>query len=127
MYLLDTQIVLWAAFSSHELPARALELLQKNRGSLVFSVASLWEVSIKTALGRGNFVVDPLQLRAGLLGHSYVELPVSGDHAVAVRLLPPKHGDPFDRMLLAQAISEKMTLVTTDKILARYGEPVLKV
>ena len=126
-YLLDTQIILWAAFSSSQLPARSLELLQRNRGSLAFSAASLWEVSIKTALGRSNFVVDPVQLRAGLLGHSYRELSVNGGHAVAVRSLPPRHGDPFDRMLLAQAIHEGMTLVTTDKALASYGEPVLKV
>lgn len=126
-YLLDTQILLWASFSSSQLPASALELLQSKRGSLVFSVATVWEVSIKAALGRSNFKVEPEDLRTGLLAHGYAELPVSGKHAVAVRSLRPIHGDPFDRMLLAQAICEGMTLVTTDRMLAAYGEPVLKV
>jgi PIN domain nuclease of toxin-antitoxin system len=126
-YLLDTQILLWAAFSSSQLSKPAIELLQQHRGSLVFSVASVWEVSIKAALGRPNFKVEPEHLRTGLIGHGYAELMVSGEHAVAVRSLRPIHGDPFDRMLLAQAISEGMTLVTTDRMLAAYGEPTLKV
>ena len=126
-YLLDTQVLIWTAFRSSQLPERAGEILRENRRDLVFSVASLWEVSIKSALGRADFTVDPAHLRSGLLGHGYAELLVNGDHAVAVRPLPRIHGDPFDRMLLAQAIYEGMTLVTTDRMLASYGEPVLKV
>ena len=126
-YLLDTQLVLWLSFRSNLLSERAREILRENRGALAFSVASLWEVSVKAALGRADFTVDPARLRTGLLGHRYTELPVKGDHAVAVRSLPRKHGDPFDRMLLAQSLVEGMTLVTTDKVLASYGDTVLKV
>ncbi|MDE0371083.1 MAG: type II toxin-antitoxin system VapC family toxin, partial [Rhodospirillales bacterium] len=86
--------------------------------------ASLWEVAIKSGLGREDFRVDPRLLRRGLLENGYDELPVSGAHATAVDLLPPIHRDPFDRILVAQAQIEGITLLTTDEIVARYPGPI---
>ena len=89
-----------------------------------FSAVSLWEVAIKRGLGRADFQVDPRVLRRGLLENDYVELAVTGAHAVAVDLLPPIHKDPFDRLLIAQAGVEGLTLVTADRTVARYPGPI---
>ena len=89
-----------------------------------FSSASLWEVAIKNALGREEFRVDPRLLQRGLLENGYLELPVGGAHAVAVDLLPPIHADPFDRILIAQAQVEGITLLTADEVVARYPGPI---
>ncbi|MBI3491491.1 MAG: type II toxin-antitoxin system VapC family toxin [Acidobacteria bacterium] len=125
--LLDTQILLWAAGQPERLSAAARRLLNNQRNELLFSAASLWEIAIKNTLGRADFRVEPRQLRRGLLDNGYVELPVTSEHAVNVDGLPPLHKDPFDRMLLAQAISEGITLLTGDSHLARYRGPVRKV
>ena len=90
----------------------------------MFSPASIWEVVIKHALGRSDFRVDPRLLRDGLLQHGYSELAIRSDHALAVGRLPPIHHDPFDRILMAQAQVESITLLTTDAKLARYPVPV---
>lgn len=91
------------------------------------SAASLWEVAIKAGLGREDFQVDAAILRRGLLEHGYAELPISGAHATAVAGLPNIHKDPFDRILVAQAQLEGITLLTTDAIVARYPGPILNV
>ena len=93
----------------------------------MFSAASLWEISMKKTLGRSDFRVEPRLLRRGLLDNGYAELPVTSQHAVSIDGLPPLHKDPFDRLLLAQALSEGITLVTGDAQLARYPGPVRKV
>lgn len=126
-YLLDTQLLLWIAGNSPRLLAGARDIIESEPGELTFSVASVWEISIKAALRRSDFVVDPVKLRNQLLTNGYAELSVNGLHALAVVTMPPTHGDPFDRMLLAQAIHEGMTLVTTDRRLAGYQGPILKV
>ena len=90
----------------------------------MFSTASIWEVVIKNALGRRDFHVDPRQLRDGLIQNGYGELAIRSEHALAVGLLPPIHNDPFDRILMAQAQVENVTLLTTDRTLARYPVPV---
>jgi PIN domain nuclease of toxin-antitoxin system len=125
--LLDTQLLLWAAGQPERLTARARKLLDDPRHELQFSAASLWEVAIKSALGREDFQVEPRLLRRGLLDNGYVELPVTSEHAVAIDTLPPHHKDPFDRLLLAQALVEGVILVTADAQLARYRGPVRKV
>jgi PIN domain nuclease of toxin-antitoxin system len=94
---------------------------------MIFSTASLWEVAIKHSLGRRDFRADPRVLRRGLLENGYTELPITGAHAVAVASLPPLHRDPFDRMLIAQAISEGISLMTSDPKLAQYPGPIQKV
>ncbi|MBK7470200.1 MAG: type II toxin-antitoxin system VapC family toxin [Betaproteobacteria bacterium] len=94
---------------------------------LVFSAASLWEISIKRTLGRTDFNVDPRRLWRMLLVNGYTELAVNSEHAIAVNDLPPLHKDPFDRILVAQARVEGIVLLTVDKVVARYGEGVRKV
>lgn len=124
--LLDTHVLLWAVYEPRRLSANTQALLVDEANTLVFSVASLWEVAIKTGLGRRGFDVDPAGLRNGLLDHGYDELSVEAAHAIAVANLPPIHGDPFDRMLVAQAIVENVTLLTADPLVARYPGPVRK-
>ena len=125
--LLDTQILLWAAGQPERLSAAARKLLSNRRNELLFSAASLWEIAIKQTLGREDFRVEPRLLRRGLLDNGYTELPITSQHAVSIDGLPPLHKDPFDRLLLAQATSEGITLLTGDAQLARYPGPVRKV
>jgi PIN domain nuclease of toxin-antitoxin system len=125
--LLDTHVLLWAAGQPERLSPAARGLLEEPNNELVFSAASLWEIAIKRALGRADFRVEPRLLRRGLLDNGYTELPVTSQHAVHIDGLPPLHKDPFDRMLLAQALCEGITLVTNDAQVARYPAPVRKV
>lgn len=125
--LLDTQLLLWAAGQPERLSARARKLLDDPRNDLLFSAASLWEIAIKSTLGREDFQVEPRLLRRGLLDNGYVELPVTSEHAVGIDALPLHHKDPFDRLLLAQALVEGVVLLTADAQLARYGGPVRRV
>jgi PIN domain nuclease of toxin-antitoxin system len=122
--LLDTQLLLWAAGEPGRLPTSARRLISDSSNDLMFSAASIWEVVIKNALGRPDFRAEPQRLRRGLLDNGYSELPVTGQHAVTVDSLPPMHKDPFDRMLVAQAISEGVVLLTSDTQLGRYPGPV---
>jgi PIN domain nuclease of toxin-antitoxin system len=125
--LLDTQLLLWAAGQPERLSKAAHKLLNDPRNELIFSAASLWEVAIKSSLGREDFRVEPRLLRRGLLDNGYAELPVTSQHAVNIDSLPPLHKDPFDRLLLSQALSEGITLLTSDSTLTRYPGPVRKV
>jgi PIN domain nuclease of toxin-antitoxin system len=125
--LLDTHLLLWAAGQPEQLSTAARELLDDPQNELMFSAASLWEVAIKRGLGRSDFRVDPRILRRGLLDNGYSELPITSEHAVAVDGLPPIHKDPFDRILLAQAIVEGIALLTADPLLAQYLGPVRSV
>ena len=117
--LLDTHLLLWAAGMPQRLPAPVRVLLERTDTEPVVSVASLWEVAIKSGLGRADFSVDPRLLRRGLLEHGYAELDVTGAHG-----FPPIHKDPFDRLLVAQAQIEGITLLTTDENVARYPGPI---
>jgi PIN domain nuclease of toxin-antitoxin system len=125
--LLDTHVLLWAAGSPERLSADARGLIEANDNALLFSAASVWEVVIKCGLGRDDFRVNPRLLRRGLLENGYSELPIASEHAVAVGGLPPIHRDPFDRMLVAQATIEGITLLTSDATVARYPGPIRKV
>ena len=122
--LLDTHLLLWAAVIPERLPADARTLIEDAEHELHFSAASLWEVAIKFGLTRDDFTVDPRLLRRALLENGYTEMAVTGAHAVAVDLLPPIHGDPFDRLLVAQAQIEAITLLTADEIVGRYPGPI---
>lgn len=122
--LLDTHVLLWAAGTPRRLPRAARALLEDEANELVFSAASLWEVAIKQQLGREDFRADARLLRRGLLDNGYTELPVTSAHAVALDLLPPLHKDPFDRILIAQALVEGIMLLTADANLARYPGPI---
>lgn len=125
--LLDTQLLLWAAGEPKRLSAAARKLLNDPRNELTFSAASLWEITIKSTLGREDFRVEPRLLRRGLLDNGYIELPITSQHAVSIDALPPLHKDPFDRLLLAQALAEGITLLTSDADLAKYPGPVRRV
>lgn len=122
--LLDTHLLLWAAGTPARLPAAARRLIDDRDSALWFSVASLWEIAIKRSLGRSDFKADPRLLRRGLLENGYAELAIAGEHATAVDALPRLHKDPFDRMLVAQAQVEGITLLTADPQLARYEAPI---
>lgn len=125
--LLDTQVLLWAAGQPERLSPSARTLLGDPRHELLFSAASLWEIAIKRGLGRADFRVEPRVLRRGLLDNGYLELAITSAHAVSVDSLPALHKDPFDRLLLAQALCEGVTLVTADSQLATYGGPIRKI
>jgi PIN domain nuclease of toxin-antitoxin system len=120
----NTHLLLWAAGQPAQLSAAARLLIEDVQNALLFSPASLWEVAIKRSLGRTDFRADPRLLRRGLLDNGYSELPITSEHAVAVLGLPPIHKDPFDRILVAQAIVEGISLLTVDSLVARYPGPV---
>lgn len=128
--LLDTHILLWAAGAEREasdadaMPPAVRRILLDTGNELFFSAASIWEVAIKASLGRSDFRADAHLLRRGLLANGYEELAIGGAHAAAVSQLPPIHKDPFDRMLVAQATLEGLTLLTADAILATYPGPI---
>ena len=125
--LLDTQVLLWAADNSKRLTATARALLNDPGNELCFSAASLWEITIKNSLGRKDFRVEPRVLRRGLLDNGYSELPITSQHAVGIDTLPDIHRDPFDRLLVSQALCEGITLLTGDALLATYPGPIRKI
>jgi len=125
--LLDTHLLLWVAGEPERLSPKARSLLLDPGNRLIFSAASLCEIAIKRSLGRDDFKVDARRLWRMLLANGYLELPVSSEHALIAGDLPSLHKDPFDRILIAQARVEGLTLLTVDKAVAKYGEAVLKV
>ncbi|HEY9871415.1 MAG TPA: type II toxin-antitoxin system VapC family toxin [Candidatus Obscuribacterales bacterium] len=125
--LLDTHLLLWAAGQPDRLPDAARTLLTDPDNELMFSAASLWEVAIKRRLRRSDFSVEPRLLRRGLLDNGYGELSITSEHAVATDILPPIHKDPFDRILVAQALTEGVILVTNDPFVAQYPGPIRQV
>ena len=121
MLLLDTHLLLWAAFEPARLSSKATKTLQSRETPLAFSLASLWEVAVKSSLGRPDFAVDPGLLHRSLLAEGFVEVAIAAPHLARVATLPWVHRDPFDRLLVAQAIENKLTLLTADATLKRYG------
>lgn len=122
--LLDTHLLIWATDDRYPLPGEAAALIDDTANNLIFSAASIWEVAIKSTHGRPDFSLDPHVLRRALLDAGYVHLPVTADHGSAVADLPGIHKDPFDRILVAQARVEGITLLTADKNVARYPGPI---
>ena len=122
--LLDTHVLLWAAGLPAQLPPGARALLEDPDNELLFSAASLWEITIKRSLGRADFQVDARVLRRGLLDNGYLELPITSEHTVFIDSLPAIHKDPFDRILIAQATVEGITLLTADTLIAQYPGPI---
>ena len=123
--LLDTHILLWAA--ADELPKEASRYIDDASNTLLFSPASIWEIVIKRGLDRPDFIVDPASLYSGLMSAGYEELPITGRHTLLVSNLPPLHKDPFDRILLAQAASEGIPLLTSDDLVSQYPGSVIMV
>ena len=122
--LLDTHVLVRAMISPEKLPETLRRVIRDPGYQLLFSTASIWEVAIKFSRGREDFTLNPTALRNALLTSGYDELPVTGEHAVAVANLPWVHRDPFDRMLLSQAMVEGVELLTLDKELAQYPGPI---
>jgi len=125
--LLDTHLLLWVASTPEALSIAALKFIEDKHNELHFSPASLWEISVKNALGRSDFQVDVRLLRRGLLDNGYNELPITSDHAIYLTNLPSLHKDPFDRILIAQATVEGITLLTADAVVAQYPGAIRKV
>jgi PIN domain nuclease of toxin-antitoxin system len=124
--LLDTHVLLRAANEPSRLSSVARRLLESEENELLFSAASLWEVAIKRACGRDDFRVETRLLRRSLLDNGYNELPIISEHVVAIDSLPSIHKDPFDRLLVAQAMVEGITLLTLDPVVAQYPGPIRK-
>lgn len=122
--LLDTHLLLWAAGAPERLSPDATQLLCDSANKLHFSAASIWEVVIKSTIGRSDFRVAPSQLRDSLVQSDYSEIPIQSNHALSVGQLPNLHRDPFDRILVAQAMTEKAILLTTDNKVAKYPGPI---
>lgn len=122
--LLDTHLLLWAAAMSDRLPGQAQVLLEDAANEVYCSAASLWEIAIKLGLRRPDFQVDLPALRAALPEMAIEELPITGSHTEKLIELPPIHKDPFDRMLIAQSMTEPLLLLTNDAILTRYWDGV---
>ena len=122
--LFDTHLLLWIAYDSARVPKACRALLDDPEHTLLFSAASIWEVAVKQTKSRADFTADATLLRSELLEADYLEVLISGRQAAAVSALPPIHADAFDRLLMAQALTEGLTLVTSDSRLARYPGPI---
>ncbi len=126
-WLLDTHVLLWALGQPERLPDDIRAALRDPGLDVRFSAASIWEIAIKSSLGRADFIYDPELVRAAAVETGFAELPVLAVHAAAVAHLPSIHRDPFDRLLIAQAQVEPCVLVTHDETLAAYPVQVKRV
>ena len=123
-WLLDTHIFLWVLDDSAKLSPRARQMVLAPDARCFVSAISFWEIAIKTGLRRKQFKIDVGKLVTGALAAGLELLPFDPEHAVKVAHLPLHHSDPFDRALVAQAQSTRMTLLTRDAVLERYGKSV---
>ncbi|WP_337189185.1 type II toxin-antitoxin system VapC family toxin [Phenylobacterium sp.] len=121
--LLDTHVLVWAFVSPRRLSRVTRALIEDPANIPAFSAVSIWEIAIKRGLNRADFDVDPSILHRELLDSGYEEFAVTSAHAMVVQRLPLLHRDPFDRLMLAQAIAEGMTLLTADRLVLQYGQP----
>lgn len=120
MYLLDTHIVIWLAQEPQKLNERLKALLLNKSIKVCFSTVNLWEVAIKKALGKADFDIGVKLLYQHLIENWYVQLPVLSRHYLLVQNLPLYHKDPFDKLIIAQTMSENFTLITKDTIISQY-------
>jgi PIN domain nuclease of toxin-antitoxin system len=125
--LLDTHVALWAVTDSPKLPQKARELILSPKTTVWISSASVWEIAIKHALGRGDMPVSSQDAVRYFRESGYRFLAVEPEHAVAIEDLPTYHQDPFDRILVTQALVEPMRLITHDATVARYSDTIILV
>lgn len=125
--LLDTHIALWAVTDAPRLPVAARGMITDPQNEVWVSAASIWEISIKHAIGRGGMPISGSEAVHWFALSGYRDLAISTAHAAAVDCLPPIHGDPFDRILVAQAQTEPLRLVTHDEVIAGYSDVVMVV
>jgi PIN domain nuclease of toxin-antitoxin system len=119
--LLDTHVLIRALDNTDRLPASVRDLIEDPENDVLFSSASIWEIAIKTRLGRTDFAVGPERVATEAIGVGFAELPVGWRAAAAVADLPLHHCDPFDRIIVAQAMTEPAHLYTVDRVLTRYS------
>lgn len=124
---MDTHVLLWAAQDSASLSARARVILGHPKYDILISVANIWEVVIKSGLGRSDFAVDAVRLREQAIRAGFGELPIRASHVLELSGLPVRRCDPFDRILLAQARVEQLILLTSDQKVLQYGDPAQSV
>jgi PIN domain nuclease of toxin-antitoxin system len=122
--LLDTHVLLWVAAEPRRLPLEVRERLESPDNDVLFSAASIWELAIKMQIGRVDLGVSPEKLADEAVRRGFDELPVTAAHAAGVRRLPLHHRDPFDRLLVAQALHEPARLLTVDRALEPYSDLV---
>lgn len=125
--LLDTHVALWAITDSPKLPQKARELIQSPKTAVWISAASVWEIAVKHALGLGDMPVSSQDAVRYFRESGYRFLAVEAEHAVAVEELAAHHQDPFDRILVAQALVEPMRLMTHDPLVASYSDTVIRI
>jgi PIN domain nuclease of toxin-antitoxin system len=125
--LLDTHLLLWALADPDRLGIALRDLIENPENEVLFSAASIWEIAIKTGLGRVDFTVRPEEVTRGAILAGFTELPVRAEAAAQVADLPPHHRDPFDRLLVAQAIVGPLRLYTADPLLPPYSELIILV
>jgi PIN domain nuclease of toxin-antitoxin system len=123
--LLDTHILLWALREPERLGIAVRDAIEDPTNDVLFSAASIWEIAIKARLRRRDFDAQPEEVARAARGTGFTELPVRSDAAALVAHLPPHHRDPFDRLLVAQAMAEPLRLYTADRLLSRYSELVV--
>ena len=122
--LLDTHVLLWALGEPHRLDEETRAIIESAADEVLFSAASIWEIAIKSQLGRTDFVAKPNEIAREARDVGFFELPIRSEAAAHVAELPPIHRDPFDRILIAQAIVEPALLYTVDRQLAPYSDLV---
>lgn len=120
--LLDTYLLLWALADPDRLGTALRDLIEDPENEVLFSAASIWEIAIKAGLGRADFTVRPEEVTRGAILAGFAELPVRAEAAAQVTDLPPHHRDPFDRLLVAQAMAGPLRLYTADPLLPPYSE-----
>jgi PIN domain nuclease of toxin-antitoxin system len=125
--LLDTHVALWAITDSPKLVQAARTLIESPKTTVWISAVSVWEIAIKHALGRGDMPVSSEDATRYFRASGYQFLAVEAEHAIAVEELPAHHQDPFDRMLIAQALTEPMRLLTHDATVALYSDTIIKI
>ncbi len=126
--LIDTHLLLWSLVGARRLPGRAREPISDPSNSVAVSVASIWAIAIKRArYGQSLMPMTAAEARDQAVGSGCMLLDVTADHAAAVEHLPPLHGNPIDRLIVAQAMSEPMRLVTSDRNVARYSDAIILV
>lgn len=125
--LLDTHVALWAITDSPKLSKKAREIIESPKSSVWISAATIWEIAIKHSLGRGDMPVSSQDALRYFRESGYRFLPVEPEHAAAVEELPAHHADPFDRILVAQALVEPMRMMTHDPLVARYSDTIFEI
>lgn len=125
-YLLDTHIMLWLANEPNKISPMVQSILQNNEVDIYFSAVNFWEIVIKNQLNKDDFQVDVVRLYKKLLENNFIELPILSKHTLALKSLPLHHKDPFDRLLIAQALNESLTLITHDSSIWKYDIEIIK-